>query len=639
MGGAAVRPGIPATPKSDDKTPIKEEASSLSTERESLANGPLAKRHCTDCLCCGLFLLFLVAWLGAGVFGYIQGDPAVLLYPYDSEGQQCGRPNSVTADFPYLYWPFPLRKSIAERVCVRQCPRAYAAAVDCYNSTDVCELHYETSHSPDLQLGYLPGAYPCKSFLGRFCLPNAVSGWARTSSSVVSAELNLDAVVKWMGDLQAVWTTLLIVAGFALVLAVLYMVLIRFFVGIIVWTSILVVVLMIFSVGAVLLWTAYYLYQNDSQEDTRRTLRICAYITFALGGLFVLYILYMCRRIRLAIAILQSATLFLADVKAALLLPPLFALLTVGLYVYWLLATLAIYSTGEIHDNSSIFPEANMDKTARNIYYFHFFGVLWLNAFISALLEFTLASAVAIWYFALNSDAGAQRPICRSLYRAFRFHLGSIAFGAVVLATVRFLKWVMRYIVNRLKTSQNRVLKLFIAVANCYIACFERGIQHVNRNAYIQIALKSTNFCTACFDAFALVLKNAMTFVTLGSIGGVFMFLGKWSICFLSTYLGFLLLTHADRYSDINSPVFPVIVSSKQAYLLLTYVIASCFMAVYSMAVDAILQCYLLDDELSKARGDFAPRHAPYPLLDFMGKERDKLLVGGKRKVQSRGCC
>lgn len=65
--------------------------------------------------------------------------------------------------------------------------------------------------------------------------------------------------------------------------------------------------------------------------------------------------------------------------------------------------------------------------------------------------------------------------------------------------------------------------------------------------------------------------------------------------------------------------------------------IASSFMAVYSMAVDAILQCYLLDDELSKARGDFAPRHAPYPLLDFMGKERDKLLVAGKRKTQS--CC
>lgn len=62
-------------------------------------------------------------------------------------------------------------------------------------------------------------------------------------------------------------------------------------------------------------------------------------------------------------------------------------------------------------------------------------------------------------------------------------------------------------------------------------------------------------------------------------------------------------------------------------------------MAVYGMAVDAILQCYLLDEELSKGRGDFAPRHAPYPMLDFMGKERDRLIVEGKRKVQGRGCC
>lgn len=62
-------------------------------------------------------------------------------------------------------------------------------------------------------------------------------------------------------------------------------------------------------------------------------------------------------------------------------------------------------------------------------------------------------------------------------------------------------------------------------------------------------------------------------------------------------------------------------------------------MAVYGMAVDAILQCYLVDEEMAKSRGDFAPRHAPYPLLDFMGKERDKLLVMSKRKSQSRGCC
>lgn len=566
MGGAVIRPGTPVTPRSAEKAPMKEEVSSLSTEQESLANGPLAKRHCTDCVCCVVFLLFLVTWLGAGLFGYVKGDPAVLLYPFDSAGRQCGRPDSETADFPYLYWPFPMPHSIDRRVCVKRCPETYTATVDCYrqNSTSDCAFHYEDYYdSPDLQLGYVSGVYPSASFLGRFCLPEAVSSWEHSRSRAVAAELNLDSVVKWMGDLQAVWTTLLIVAAFALVLAALYMLLLRYLVGIVVWTSIWLVVLMIFSVASVLLWTAHYRYQNDSQEDTRRTLRLSAYITFCLGGLFVLYILYMCRRIRLAIAILQSATLFVAQVKAALLLPPLFCLFTVGLYVYWVLATLAIYSTGEIHDNSTVFPEANMEKTARNLYYFHFFGVLWVNAFLSALQEFTLASAVAIWYFSLNSDSGPQRPISRSLYRALRYHLGSLAFGAVVLATVRFLKWVMRYIVNRLKTGQNRVFKLFVAVANCYIACFERGIQYVNRNAYIQIALKSSNFCTACFDAFTLVLKNALTFATLGSIGGVFMFLGKWSICFLSTYLGFLLLTHADRYSDINSPVFPVIVSSK----------------------------------------------------------------------------
>ncbi len=566
MGGAAIQPGIQATPKSEDKTPMKEEVVSLSTEQESLSNGPLENRHCTDFLCCVVFILFLVAWLGAGLFGYAEGDPALLFYPFDSEGQQCGRPGSKTADYPYLYWPFPLPDSIDKRFCVKRCPNSYTATVDCYMSISPfnCTFLYEDYyHLPDLWLGYVQGVYPCDAFLGRFCLPDAESGWARTRASIVSAELNLNSVIKWMGDLVDVWETLPIVAVFAIVLAVLYLFIMRYFVGIIVWTSIFMVILMIFSVASVLLWTAHYRYQDGSQEDTRRTLRICAYITYGVGGVFVLYILYICRRIRLAVAILKSATLFIVQVKTALLLPPLFFLFAVGLYIYWLLATLSIFSSGDISSDSTVFPDANMDQTARNLYYFHFFGILWINAFLSALLEFTLASSVAIWYFSLNSDARVQRPVSRSLYRAFRYHLGSIAFGAVVLATVKFVKWVMRYLISKLAVGKSPAMKVFLGIVNCYVACFERGIKFVNRNAYIQIALKSTNFCTACLDAFTLVLKNAITFATLGSIGGVFMFLGKWTICFLSAYLGFLMLTHADQYSDINSPVFCVIVRTK----------------------------------------------------------------------------
>ena len=562
MGTSAVKSGSQVTPRGEDKAPMKEEVVSVSTEQESLANGPLEHRHCTDLLCCVIFTLFLVAWIGAGVFGYVSGDPALLFYPFDSDGHQCGRPGSETADYPYVYWPFPFPDTFDLRVCVRDCPSTYHISVECFNTTSQCEFYYESYYSdPDPVLGYVQGVYPCYSFLGRICIPKSVVGWAKTRANAVSDKVNIDSVMKWMGDMVDVWETLLIVASFALILAFLYLLLLRYFVGFIVWFSLLFIILMLFSLASVLLWTAHYQYQADSQEDTRRTLTISAYITFAIAGVFTLYILFICNKIRLSIAILKSATLFIVDVKTSLLLPPLFFLFTVGLYVYWVVATLHIYATGDIENHDRVFPDSNMTKTARNLYFFHFFGVLWVNAFLSALLEFTLASSVAIWYFSLNSDSGPIRPVTRSIYRAIRYHLGSLAFGSLILAVIRLFKWLMRYITSRLQSlSTNRLYRFLLSVLNCYIACFERGVKFVNRNAYIQIALRSRNFCVACWDAFELIVRNAVTFATLGSIGGVFIFLGKWTICLLSSYLGFLVLTHADRYSDISSPVFPVIV-------------------------------------------------------------------------------
>lgn len=75
---------------------------------------------------------------------------------------------------------------------------------------------------------------------------------------------------------------------------------------------------------------------------------VIAIVFYCLAGLFLLYILWMCNKIRLAIAIMKAATLYMADVKIALLVPPIFFILTVATYCYWIVATIFIYATGDI---------------------------------------------------------------------------------------------------------------------------------------------------------------------------------------------------------------------------------------------------------------------------------------------------
>lgn len=50
-------------------------------------NGPVANRSCTDVICCLLFLAFCVGMAGTAAYGFINGDPILLLtgWDYDSE--------------------------------------------------------------------------------------------------------------------------------------------------------------------------------------------------------------------------------------------------------------------------------------------------------------------------------------------------------------------------------------------------------------------------------------------------------------------------------------------------------------------------------------------------------------------------
>ncbi|VDK55679.1 unnamed protein product [Anisakis simplex] len=49
-----------------------------------------SRRHCTDVLCCFIFVVFVVAWLVVAAFGFLWGKPEHLLHPTNSNGALCG---------------------------------------------------------------------------------------------------------------------------------------------------------------------------------------------------------------------------------------------------------------------------------------------------------------------------------------------------------------------------------------------------------------------------------------------------------------------------------------------------------------------------------------------------------------------
>ncbi len=177
---------------------------------------------------------------------------------------------------------------------------------------------------------------------------------------------------------------------------------------------------------------------------------------------------------------------------------------------------------------------------------------------------FVLCSAPCIWYFN-GGNSQLHAPITRSLYRAFRYHLGSLAFGSFILAIVQLIRLILEYITQQAKQSgldqSNKMVKYLLDCLRCYAACFQRFVEFLNRNAYIQIALSGENFCTSAKNAFVQMVKNPARFALVNGIGGIFVLFGKLFVLVATVALCYIILIDANPYkSKIDNPLFPLII-------------------------------------------------------------------------------
>ena len=132
-------------------------------------------------------------------------------------------------------------------------------------------------------------------------------------------------------------------------------------------------------------------------------------------------------------------------------------------------------------------------------------------------------------------------------------------------------------------------------------------------------SFQSTSFCTSARDAFQLVVRNLGRVVVLDSVCDLLLFLGKLVVVLLCGSLSFLAFQgHIPQLRD-RLPALHYLLTPVLAITAGSYLIASTFFSVYSMAVDTIFLCFLEDLE----RNDGS-------------KERPYLMSSSLRRVISR---
>nr|KAF6350171.1 solute carrier family 44 member 2 [Myotis myotis] len=474
-------------------------------------------------------------------------------------------------------------------------------------------------------------------------------------------------------DYTVSWYWIVIGLVIAMAMSLLFIVLLRFLAGIMVWVMIVMVILVL-GYGIFHCYMEYARLRGEAGSDIslvdlgfqtdlrvylhlRQTWMAFMIILSILEVIIILLLIFLRKRILIAIALIKEASRAVGYVMCSLLYPLVTFFLLCLCIAYWASTAVflstsneAIYKIfGDVNTcpvngktcSPETFPSSNESRLCPGAHcQFAFYGgesayhrallglqifnafmFFWLANFVLALGQVTLAGAFASYYWALNKpDDLPAFPLFSSFSRALRYHTGSLAFGALILAIVQIIRVMLEYLDQRLKAADNKFAKFLMTCLKCCFWCLEKFIRFLNRNAYIMIAIYGTNFCTSAKNAFFLLMRNIIRVAVLDKVTDFLFLLGKLLIVGSVGILAFFFFTHRIRIIQDTAPPLNYYWVPILTVIIGSYMIAHGFFSVYGMCVDTLFLCFCEDLE----RND-GSQERPY----FMSPElRDILLKG-----------
>uniref|UniRef100_A0A671KNJ2 Choline transporter-like protein n=1 Tax=Sinocyclocheilus anshuiensis TaxID=1608454 RepID=A0A671KNJ2_9TELE len=461
-----------------------------------------------------------------------------------------------------------------------------------------------------------------------------------------------------------------IVAGLviAMVVSVLFLLLLRFTAPVLIW----VLIIGVLAVGAFGIWYCYNEYISLATStltfnnvgfttnvqvylQVRDTWLAFLIILSIVEAILLLALIFLRTRIFIAIALIQETSKALGHMMSTLFYPIVTFVLLLVCVSYWGITALYLATSGApVYKvvamnttqgdcsvirmfNTTQYPtcpsarcvfinyntEGLFQKNLFNLQIYNVIAFLWCVNFVIALGHCTLAGAFASYYWAFSKPADIPTfPLIQSFMRALRYHVGSLAFGALILTLVQIVRIILEYLDHKFKEAQNPCTRFIMCCLKCCFYCLEKFIKFINRNAYIMIAIYGKNFCVSAKNAFSLLMRNIIRDVEFRHTSDLWSFMCELKLMTSGLFSGVLaffffsgrIQTPGTTFETaaLNYYWMPIITVVFGAYL-----IAHGFFSVYNMGVDTLFLCFLEDLE----RNDGSPQK-PY----FMSKNLMKIL-------------
>ena len=654
--------------------------------------GPNLQRHCTDIF----FLLLLVCtWVAMTGVGFVAcgvvkdnnlkpGNPARLINAIDYIGNICGVDDAVCGrgDLDNIQDDCKNKNSgavtktdIAKNskgyylpsgaiVCTKSCPSAdnFDEFICEYDVQSYMDTLSETEKTIE---GWKRTArYQCMpkvestEYLG-YCVPTkGISSMEDSMNAATEESINMKEpeekdffqkiqadVLNSMGIIFGVGVGVTIVVGFLF----LYFLRIPFVLTTIIWGIILSIFLCFFLPGIFLVSVTYPEWspkQNDDSVHTEgeaKAILYFGYFFLACAFLFACFICCIRSRISLAISITKEACKAFAAMPMLLIFPVLQAIGIAIFLIPWVIYCAYLASSGEVTviklDGVVVGRDFAYDDNTQTAGLFMLFCFFWTTQFVVAMGQLVIAMSVVSWYFTRSDEKSkiGNSTVFKCLRQSFRYHMGSAAFGSLIIAIIKTIRAILNYLKKKalaaaskkrddplacnpigiIKKLVSQTVLCFICCVDCCMWCVEKCMKFINKNAYIQIAIFGYSFCTAARKAFFLILRNLLRIAAVGMVSEIVATIGKLFIPSVTLFIGYFALMKMDLYSFW----FPLLLT-----FFISWVVTDVFLEIFAMCISTILQCFCADEELFK--------DDPYA----EGALRKAIATTKKNNKAARGC-
>ncbi len=690
--------------------------------------GIMANRSCTDCCMIFVAMLFVAGWIVVAVVAFTLGRPSRILLPENFRGELCGDEGTPLEDYKYLFVPKPSRPTYG--LCVpNQCPSPgdYICNNDLEPSfEDPSKLqynHYYSHTADEFSRGFSYVQYcatgPCSNktrasanrFLGmlernrlykcffvfyhsgstlRRCLPfqsdrdNAtLADLAGESAETVKSLADFFGVssffTRGFGETRQSWLVILICGASACVISALWIFFLRCCMKPVIYLCILLIFVILCLIG----WFAMTMADDlenvrlpgdTATENQVKVWRAIQYAAWILAGIYFVAMVYLIKRIKIAIQIMKEGSKAFLNNKSLIIIPPIIFVVTIGWIVWFIYVSLYIQTIGKVEKKdfqaaanntfgSSTYNAVgdlanytNRTLIANNItsanstlnsstwttseyvrimHAYNFFGFLWASNFCIMYGFFVISMTTVVWYFSATTleltlfndgdkEGGRLKnapvgTVCRAICAGLRYHLGTILWGSLLIAIIQFVRVLFLYIEEEFLSQwkDSVTVRCLVYCINCCLAYIERVVKIISANAFIVCAITSESFCSCAREAVSLLVNNAVRVGTLSTLSTVAYFIVKLFIvlsnmCFA---YGMIQITELTGGTKVESGLFPLVF-----IFFMSMIIASLFVSVFESCTDTVMMSFLWDEEhLGKGKQETFMSPSLAKLADLFG--------------------